>query len=256
MNNTDWQGLGGQRGVSVWRGSAAGGRGLRPSARPGRRGCGFLGRGRAWKRLPGARSLCPARSVDTGGAFRDPGGRGRWHFGPPRLDRADIEGFREIFPDNGAAATALPVAFLGLEPVAEGLTLAPWVPSALDGFEVTGLGYAGAVWTISVRAARSTGQAAQLKITFKRMHGPAHGWGVRCGTRTTSVSTDQSASAVVTVPAGTRITLARQPEWAHGASEHCEIAGGSAASDPVSGFLPGSTLIVSPTRRNWRSRNR
>jgi hypothetical protein len=131
VNNRDWQGLGGTSGGFPF-GEVLGAGGARlstvlPDLVARMR---IHGPDSAWQRALQVLDRYARPDRLTGGrVFADPGGRGRWHFGPPRLDRADIEGFREIFPDNGAAATALPVAFLGLEPTAVGLRLRPRVRS-------------------------------------------------------------------------------------------------------------------------------
>ncbi len=92
----------------------------------------------------------------TGGRdFDDPGGRGRWHFGAPFNDRADIEGFREIFPPNGVLASFQPLAYLGIEPSAKGLWLQPGVPSELEDYAFDGLAYHGAMFDFKVSAERS-----------------------------------------------------------------------------------------------------
>ncbi|GMU23446.1 MAG: hypothetical protein AMXMBFR13_35240 [Phycisphaerae bacterium] len=91
----------------------------------------------------------------TGGrTFDDPGGRGRWHFGEPHVDRADIEGFREIFPQSGDLATHQVMAYLGMEHTATGLRLRPRVPSSLDAFEFKGIGYQEGVFDFRVKAVR------------------------------------------------------------------------------------------------------
>ncbi len=92
----------------------------------------------------------------TGGRdFDDPGGRGRWHFGAPYNDRADIEGFREIFPPNGVLASFQPLAYLGMEPSAKGLWLKPGVPSDLETYAFDGLAYHGAMFDFKAFAERS-----------------------------------------------------------------------------------------------------
>lgn len=91
----------------------------------------------------------------TGGRdFDDPGGRGRWHFGPPHNDRADIEGFREIFEPDGVLASFQPLAYLGIEPSAKGLWLKPGVPSGLDDYTFAGLAFHGAMFDFKAAAER------------------------------------------------------------------------------------------------------
>ena len=92
----------------------------------------------------------------TGGRdFDDPGGRGRWHFGAPYNNRADIEGFREIFPPNGVLASFQPLAYLGMEPSAQGLWLKPGVPSDLDRYTFSGFAYHGAMFDFEAVAERN-----------------------------------------------------------------------------------------------------
>lgn len=92
----------------------------------------------------------------TGGrTFDDPGGRGRWHFGPPDIDRADVEGFREIFPQNGDMVTCQVMSYLGMDYSADGLWLRPRVPSDMDRMVFEGIGYAGALFQFDARALRS-----------------------------------------------------------------------------------------------------
>ncbi|WP_165234495.1 hypothetical protein [Aquisphaera insulae] len=207
VNNTDWQGLGGQTGGYPF-GSvlAAGGTRLGTVYPDLISRARIQGADAAWTRTLQVLDRYARPDRLTGGRIvLDPGGRGRWHFGPPSLDRADIEGFREIFPDNGAAAVALPVAFLGLEPTAEGLRLSPRVPSSLDGFEVDGLGYGGAVWKLAVAALRRADGDPQLGVTLSSSHGPTDGWQVEVGKSRTPIRHGQGA--VVVVPAGGRLTL-------------------------------------------------
>lgn len=91
----------------------------------------------------------------TGGrTVNDPGGRGRWHFGPPHIDRADVEGFREIFPQNGDVVTYQIMAYLGLDYASDGLWLRPRVPSDLAGMSFGGIGYAGASFNFDIEAQR------------------------------------------------------------------------------------------------------
>ncbi|MEI7633668.1 MAG: hypothetical protein WCK47_05245 [bacterium] len=91
----------------------------------------------------------------TGGrTFDDPGGRGRWHFGEPDKDRADIEGFREIFPTNGDIAPAEIMAYLGMEFSTKGLWLRPRAPSELNRITLQNIGYAGATLDFVIEAQR------------------------------------------------------------------------------------------------------
>lgn len=213
VNNTDWQGLGGQPGgFPFGEVLSAGGARLATVMPDLVARVRILGPDDAWKRALQVLDRYARPDRLTGGRIvSDPGGRGRWHFGPPQLDRADIEGFREIFPDNGAAATALPVAFLGLEPTAAGLRLVPRVPSSLDGFEVSGLGYGGAVWQVSVRAQRQREGEARLEVAIKRSFGPQDGWTVKSGGSVTPVSPGRPGGAVVTVRPGSSLVLDRAP---------------------------------------------
>ncbi len=97
----------------------------------------------------------------TGGRVVDePGGRGRWHFGPPQIDRADIEGFREIFPGNGTLGEAQVAAYLGAELRPDGLALFPRVPSALNRLALRGMGYHGGVFDFEIEARRETVRVA------------------------------------------------------------------------------------------------
>ncbi|MGQ9652260.1 MAG: hypothetical protein ACUVXJ_19380 [Phycisphaerae bacterium] len=99
----------------------------------------------------------------TGGrTFDDPGGRGRWHFGPPDIDRADVEGFREIFPQNGDMVTYQIMAYLGMDYRADGLWLRPRVPSDISGLSFRGIGYCGALFNFDIEAQRD-----QAPVTVK-----------------------------------------------------------------------------------------
>ncbi|KXK29919.1 MAG: hypothetical protein UZ16_OP3001003141 [Candidatus Hinthialibacteria bacterium OLB16] len=89
-----------------------------------------------------------------GRTFDDPGGRGRWHFGPPDVDRADIEGFREIFPPNGVLSTYQPIAYLGIQLSSSGMSLTPQVPSELDSYTFRHIGYSGCVLDMTATAER------------------------------------------------------------------------------------------------------
>lgn len=92
----------------------------------------------------------------TGGRIvAEPGGRGRWHFGPPDTDLADVEGFREVFPQEGLLAATHLWAYLGLELTAHGLRIRPRLPSAHTALQVTGLGYQGALLDIRAEAQRT-----------------------------------------------------------------------------------------------------
>lgn len=178
VNNRDWQGLGGQPGgFPFGEVLAAGGTRLATVAPDLVARARVQGADAVWRRTLQVLDRYARPDRLTGGRIvADPGGRGRWHFGPPQLDRADIEGFREIFPDNGAAATALPVALLGLEPTAAGLRLTPQVPTCLEGFDVTGLGYGGCVWRVAVRARRVPGQADSIELELEPTWGDATDW--------------------------------------------------------------------------------
>lgn len=91
----------------------------------------------------------------TGGrTYNDPGGRGRWHFGKPDSPRADIEGYREIFPVNGVLTSHIPVAYLGREMLAQGLSLHPRIPSDLNSYRFEGIGYQGGSFDFEVEALR------------------------------------------------------------------------------------------------------
>lgn len=99
----------------------------------------------------------------TGGRIvDDPGGRGRWHFGHPDTNVADIEGFREIFWVNGTLATYMVAAYLGLDYSPHGLHLRPRVPSGVNGFVFRSIGYWGALFDFSVSARRT--QVAPKKL--------------------------------------------------------------------------------------------
>lgn len=100
-----------------------------------------------------ARFASPDR-LTGGRSFDDPGGRGRWHFGPPYVDRADIEGYREIFPGNGSLGSSQIALYLGSTFETDGLRLAPEVPSALESVELSGIGFRGHTFDLAVRAIR------------------------------------------------------------------------------------------------------
>jgi hypothetical protein len=92
----------------------------------------------------------------TGGrSVEEPGGRGRWHWGNPPNERADIEGYREIFPTNGTLVTAAIASYLGADYRATGLSLRPRVPSELNSMRFEGIGYGGGVFDFSVAAERT-----------------------------------------------------------------------------------------------------
>lgn len=100
----------------------------------------------------------------TGGrTFSDPGGRGRWHFGKPDANVADIEGFREIFATNGTLCTYMIAAYLGLDYSPRGLRLRPRVPSDMNGFTFRSIGYWGALFDFSVSARRAQVKPKRLK---------------------------------------------------------------------------------------------
>lgn len=125
----------------------------------------------------------------TGGrTFNDPGGRGRWHWGQPNTDRADIEGFREIFPQNGDMVTCQIMAYLGMDYSAEGLWLKPRVPSDLDRMTFRNLGYAGALFDFEVEAMRKEVRTVPIKTSDRlafefRADEPFNKAGVRIGIR-------------------------------------------------------------------------
>jgi hypothetical protein len=194
VNNRDWQGLGGMPGGFPY-GSVlgAGGTRLLTAAVDLEARARTLGIDNAWQRALQILDRYARPDRLTGGrTFNDPGGRGRWHFGPPDLERADIEGFREIFPDNGAVATALPCTLLGLLPTARGLCLTPRVPSSLDGYEVRGLGYAQTVWKICVRANRESHAGIKTTATLTPLTTPPRPWSVEQGTRSLRPAADRT----------------------------------------------------------------
>lgn len=93
----------------------------------------------------------------TGGrTFDDPGGRGRWQFLGPSNNRLDFEGFREIFPSSGLFASHQPVAYLGLEHTAQGLRLAPRLPSSHSEIRFNHLAYWNTIFNFSIQAERIT----------------------------------------------------------------------------------------------------
>ena len=195
VNNRDWQGLGGMPGGFPY-GSVlgAGGTRLLTAAVDLEARARTQGIDKAWQRALQILDRYARPDRLTGGrTFNDPGGRGRWHFGPPDLERADIEGFREIFPDNGAVATALPCTLLGLAPTARGLSLTPRVPSALDGYEVSGLGYAQTVWKIRVHAHREPNAGTKIVVTLTPLTTPPRPWSVEQGTRSLQPAADPAA---------------------------------------------------------------
>ncbi len=135
----------------------------------------------------------------TGGRIvADPGGRGRWHFGPPDTDLADIEGFREVFPQEGLLAAVHLPAYLGLEPTAQGLRLRPRLPSAHTALQVTGLGYRGALLDIRVEARRTL-----------ILEEPATGKALLCAPLARVFRADQSFNRV-------GVTVRREPPTGNG----------------------------------------
>ncbi len=65
-----------------------------------------------------------------------------------------MEGFREIFPQNGDMVTAQVMAYLGMEYSTAGLWLRPRVPSDLDGMTFSDIGYAGGLLDFQATALR------------------------------------------------------------------------------------------------------
>jgi len=114
-----------------------------------------------------ARFASPDR-LTGGRTFPDPGKRGRWHFGPPFVDRADIEGFREIFPGNGSLATAQIAAYLGASFEPSGLRLTPRVPSDLDGLAINHIGFRGGVFDFALEALRDPVDVRQAQHADER----------------------------------------------------------------------------------------
>ncbi len=106
-----------------------------------------------------ARFASPDR-LTGGRTYDDPGGRGRWHFGEPNVNRADIEGYREIFPSNGSLGEAQVAAYLGAELRPGGLSLNPRVPSALDSIAIDNVGSQGGVYNFNIEAVRESVEAA------------------------------------------------------------------------------------------------
>ncbi len=109
-----------------------------------------------------ARFASPDR-LCGGRTFDDPGHRGRWHFGPPYNDRADIEGYREIFPGNGTLASAQINMYLGASFEAAGLRIRPEVPSTLDRISLEGIGFRGRALDFTLEALREPVSATQAK---------------------------------------------------------------------------------------------
>ena len=109
VNNRDWQGLGGMPGGFPY-GSVlgAGGTRLLTAAVDLERGSNAGNRQCLATRSADPRSLRASGSSHGRSTFDDPGGRGRWHFGPPDLERADIEGFREISPTMARSPQPFP----------------------------------------------------------------------------------------------------------------------------------------------------
>jgi hypothetical protein len=212
INNRDWQGLHGQSGGFPYgEVLAAGGTRLATVLPDLEARARVNGADDVWRRVLQVMDRYARPDRLTGGrVMADPGGRGRWHFGPPRLDRADIEGFREIFPDCGAAGTALPIVFLGLEPTADGLRFAPLVPTALDGLEVSGLGFGGAVWRVAVRVRRGEHATAVRDFEVEKTYGATDAWALEVGPETVPLvphSDGGRPAATVSLPAGQSVLL-------------------------------------------------
>lgn len=92
----------------------------------------------------------------TGGRTNTEHWIGRWHFLEPDSDLADIEGFREVFPQGGIVASYQPVYYLGLEHTASGLKISPKVPSAYESVEFRNIGYRDCVFSFKAEAVRQT----------------------------------------------------------------------------------------------------
>lgn len=125
-----------------------------------------LGPDNAWERTLAvlARFARPDRL--TGGRTNsDPGGRGRWHFGDPDSDLADVEGFREIFTMEGRSGVGIVEAFLGLATDGQGLSITPRLPFALNRLQGSGIGFDGQLWTVVAQADR---QAVDVHVTSRR----------------------------------------------------------------------------------------
>ncbi len=124
-------------------------------------------------------------------------------------DSLDSEPCRELFRKlNGAVATALPIALLGLEPTAGGLRMTPQVPSSLEGYEVSGLGYGGADWRMRARTLRTSETRDLVILTVTQTDGQRQNW---------SLVADQDALALdptngaveMTLSAGNTVRLQR-----------------------------------------------
>lgn len=111
-----------------------------------------------------ARFASPDR-LTGGRTFDDPGGRGRWHFGPPYVDRADIEGFREIFAGNGSLGSAQIALYLGASFEPEGLRLTPEVPSTLETVRLSDIGFRGHIFDFEMRALREDRTARMIEAS-------------------------------------------------------------------------------------------
>ena len=85
----------------------------------------------------------------------------RWHFLTPDSDRADIEGFREIFAENALLATYQPITYLQMNYIGTGLELKPRVPSEFTSMQFDNIGYWGAMWSFKSEAQRT----ASINIT-------------------------------------------------------------------------------------------
>lgn len=160
-----------------------------------------LGPDNAWERTLAvlARFARPDRL--TGGRTNDdPGGRGRWHFGDPDSDLADIEGFREIFTMEGRMGVGLVEAFLGLRTDERGLRVSPRVPLALERLDGTGLGYDGQLWTITATASRKPVRSGRVTTSNPRFGPDGHEVMVRF--RATAAFNRIAVAAHVQGPAG------------------------------------------------------
>jgi hypothetical protein len=116
-----------------------------------------LGPDNAWERAEAilARYARPDR-LTGGRTYPDPNFRGRWHYGPPLdIDKADMEGFRELFHFEGNIGQSLVLGFLGAVAEVDHLALRPRVPRQLDGLSFEGIGYDGACFSATADATRS-----------------------------------------------------------------------------------------------------
>ena len=92
----------------------------------------------------------------TGGrTYEDPGGRGRWQFLGPEIDRQDIEGFREIFPQDGVVASIQPQAYLNMSYSAGGMMIRPEIPADLESITFENIGYWGGLFNFYASADRT-----------------------------------------------------------------------------------------------------